>query len=156
MDHCALSVVLCTYNRARQLQPALDALVAQAGDIPYEVLVVDNNSSDATRAVIESFVDRSGGRVRYAFEGAQGLSNARNRGIDLSRAPFVAFCDDDVRVAPDWVSQMIRAFEAHPGIDYLGGRVLPRWSQTPPRWLTTAHWSPLALQDYGPDPFVSG
>jgi GT2 family glycosyltransferase len=147
--------VLCTYNRARQLRPALDALVAQAGDIPYEVLVVDNNSADDTRAVVEGFVDGTGGRVRYAFEGTKGLSHARNHGIALARAPLVAFSDDDVRVAPDWVQQVVRAFEEHPNIDYVGGRVLPRWLQPPPRWLTTAHWSPLALQDYGTDTFVS-
>jgi cellulose synthase/poly-beta-1,6-N-acetylglucosamine synthase-like glycosyltransferase len=89
------------------------------------------------------------------FEPRQGLSHARNRGIGLARAPLVAFSDDDVRVARDWVARLTRAFDAHPDVDYIGGRVLPRWLQPAPRWLTTAHWSPLALQDYGPQPFVS-
>ena len=76
MERLALSVVLCTYNRAAQLRSALDALVEQHGDVAYEVLVIDNNSTDATRAVVQQVADRAGGRVRYAFEGAQGLSNA--------------------------------------------------------------------------------
>jgi len=155
MERCALSVVLCTYNRAAQLRSALDALVAQVGDVPYEVLVIDNNSTDDTHAVVQRTAASAGCPVQYAIERTQGLSSARNRGIELARAPIVAFCDDDVRVAPDWVQQIVRAFDEHPDIDYVGGRVLPRWTQTPPRWLTTAHWSPLALQDYGPESFVT-
>jgi glycosyltransferase involved in cell wall biosynthesis len=155
MDRCDLSVVLCTYNRAEQLEPALNALVAQVGDVAYEVLVIDNNSTDHTRSVVERVAERSNGLIRYAFEAAQGLSNARNRGIELARAPIVAFSDDDVRVAEDWARQVVHTFDAHPDIDYVGGRVLPRWLQPPPRWLTTAHWSPLAVQDYGPQPFIT-
>ena len=155
MDQLQLSVVLCTYNRAEMLTPALDSLLDQDGPVAYEIIVVDNNSTDATPAVVRSVAERSGGRVRYAFEGRQGLSHARNRGIDLARAAIVAFSDDDVRVARDWVRQLVRAFEARPEVDYIGGRVLPRWLQPPPRWLTTAHWSPLALQDYGDGPLVA-
>ena len=152
---CDVSVVLCTYNRAERLQPALDALLAQSGSVEYEILVVDNNSTDATAAVVGAAAERAGGRVRYVFEPRQGLSDARNRGIDLARAPIIAFSDDDVRVAPDWVLHIVRAFDANPGVDYVGGRVLPRWLQPPPRWLTTAHWSPLALQEYGTQRLVS-
>jgi glycosyltransferase involved in cell wall biosynthesis len=148
-------VVLSTFNRAERLQPALDALLAQNGSVEYEILVVDNNSTDATAAVVGAVAERANGRVRYVFEPRQGLSHARNRGIDLARAPIIAFSDDDVRVAPDWVDRIARAFDAHPDVDYIGGRVLPRWLQPPPRWLTTAHWSPLALQDHGSEPFVS-
>jgi GT2 family glycosyltransferase len=61
-----------------------------------------------------------------------------------------------VCVASDWVGQIKKAFDEHPDIDYVGGRVLPNWRQPPPAWLTTAHWSPLALQDYGPDAQISG
>jgi glycosyltransferase involved in cell wall biosynthesis len=130
-------------------------LLAQDRTVALEIVVVDNNSTDDTRTVIRQFADRSEGRMQYAFEPVQGLSNARNRGIVRSKAPIVAFCDDDVRVAADWAQQIVRAFEAHPDVDYVGGRVLPRWAHPPPRWLTTAHWSPLAVQDYGVRPFIS-
>src|SRR5438876_3486068 len=111
---CDVSVVLCTYNRAALLQPAIDALLSQTGDVSYEIIVVDNNSTDATGSVIREIVARAGGRVVYTFEPQQGLSHARNRGLALARASIIAFTDDDVRVAPDWVQQLNRAFAADP------------------------------------------
>ena len=157
MAPCDISIVVSTYNRAERLRDALDALLAQSGGIPYEIIVVDNNSTDRTARVVAAIAAAAPkGRVRYTFEARQGLSYGRNTGIALARAPIVAFSDDDVRVATDWVAQLKRAFDAHPDIAYVGGRVLPHWIEPPPPWLTTAHWSPLALQDYGPEPLVSG
>ena len=112
MDGCDVSVVLSTYNRAERLQPALDALLAQMGSVDYEILLVDNNSTDATASVVRAVAEQAHGRIRYVFEERQGLSHARNRGIRLARAPIIAFSDDDVRVAPDWVLQISRAFAA--------------------------------------------
>ena len=150
-----VSVVLCTYNRAERLILALDALNRQRHGADYEAIVIDNNSTDHTAEVVRTAAERSGGRLRCVFERRQGLSYARNRGIEVARGSIVAFTDDDVRVGDDWVERIVRAFEAHPEVDYVGGRVMPHWLQPPPRWLTTAHWSPLALQDYGPEPLVS-
>lgn len=151
-----ISVVLSTYNRADRLPAALDALLAQTGHVLYEIIVVDNNSTDDTAAVVHPIARHSAGRVRYAFEPRQGLSHGRNAGIALARSPIIAFTDDDVRVAADWILQMKRAFDEHPDAGYVGGRVLPDWLAPPPSWLTTAHWAPLALQDYGADLQVSG
>ncbi len=156
MDRCDISVVLSTYNRADRLPLALEALLAQAGDVSYEVIVVDNNSTDDTAHVVAAMAEGAGERIRYAFEPRQGVSYGRNTGIGLARAPVIAVCDDDVRVAPDWLLQIERTFRAHPDIDYIGGKVLPNWLAQPPAWLTTAHWSPLALQDYGQEPMVVG
>jgi glycosyltransferase involved in cell wall biosynthesis len=115
---------------------------------PFELIVVDNNSTDTTREVVERFAvsDR---RVRYLMESRQGLSHARNAGIREARAPLVAFTDDDVRAQPDWVATIVRAFAEHPEADVVGGRVLPLWPSAPPDWLTIDHWAPLALADYG-------
>jgi GT2 family glycosyltransferase len=155
MQPCDVSVVVSTYNRADRLPLALDALLAQTGTA-YEIIVVDNNSTDDTRTVVSAIAARSNGRVRYVFEPRQGLSYGRNTGIELARAPIVALTDDDVRVGPDWIAQLERAFHEHQDADYVGGRILPNWIEPPPRWLTTAHWSPLALQDYGNDPMWTG
>ena len=151
-----VSVVVSTYNRADRLPAALEALLAQQGDVPYEIVVVDNNSTDDTAAVVHQLARSAGGRVRYAFEPRQGLSYGRNTGIALARSPIIAFTDDDVRVSSDWVLQLRRAFDEHPEAGYVGGRVLPEWLSPPPPWLTTAHWAPLALQDYGREVQVSG
>ena len=147
----AVSVVLCTFNRADMLAGALDALVHQAGDTPpYEVLVVDNNSTDHTRGVVRLF--EQDGRVRYQLEPRQGLSTARNRGIGAARADVIAFTDDDVRVAADWIGTLARIFAAHPDIDMAGGKVEPQWEAPPPAWLASAGTAPLALVDYGDTP----
>jgi GT2 family glycosyltransferase len=147
-----ISVILCTYNRAAMLGGALASLLALDADSPtHEIVVVDNNSPDHTREVVEQFVAQSGGRMRYVFEGTQGLSHARNRGIAESRAPLLAFTDDDVRAAPDWLKAIARAFAEHPEVELVGGRVYPIWPSPPPAWLTRENWGPLALYDRGPD-----
>lgn len=151
-----ISVVVSTYNRAERLAAAIDSLLEQSGGVPYEIIVVDNNSTDHTRQVVEGIIARSGGRVRYAFEPRQGLSHGRNTGIALARAPIIAFTDDDIRAAADWVLQVREAFDRHPEAAYIGGRVQPNWLSQPPAWLTTAHWGPLALQDYGGEPITTG
>lgn len=149
-----LSVVICTYNRSGLLVRALASLELQEpADLAYEVLVVDNNSSDDTRIVAQRFVGKNPQRFRYIFEPKQGLSYARNAGIADARAENIAFTDDDVRVNRDWVSRIKAGFAAEPGADFLGGKVLPDWDGAPPAWLTRAHWAPLALVDYGDEPF---
>ena len=148
-----ISVVICTYNRADLLLAALDDVLAQDHpDTPaFELIVVDNNSSDTTAAVVRAVAARDA-RVRYLFEAQQGLSHARNAAIAAARAPIVAFTDDDVRVGRAWLAEIARAFREHPGATVVGGRVLPVWPAPPPPWLTAAHWGPLALVDYGEHP----
>jgi glycosyltransferase involved in cell wall biosynthesis len=149
-----VSVVISTYNRCNLLPTALASIFEQdSGAINYEVIVVDNNSTDRTRFVVESFVERANVSLKYIFEEKQGVSYARNAGIAAASAPIVAFFDDDVYVSPDWLTNIKRIFEEHPEIGCVGGKVLPQWSSEPPLWLTKDHWSPLALQDHGDSPF---
>ena len=149
----ALSVVLCTFNRSRLLSGAIEALLRQsAGTPPYEIVVVDNNSTDATRSVVGAFLSTQ--IVRYEFVPEQGLSAARNRGIAVSRARLIAFTDDDVRVGPEWVRTIVDTFEKRPGIVMVGGKVEPEWESPPPAWLRHAGVAPLAIVDYGNEPIV--
>jgi glycosyltransferase involved in cell wall biosynthesis len=142
-----LSVILPTFNRAASLPQALGALLRQSADpTSYEVVVVDNNSTDGTANVVAQHDRR---RVRLVAESRQGLSYARNAGLQAARAPIVAFTDDDVEVAPDWVETILTVMARHPEIEGVGGRVLPSWQDGRPRWLTRDHWAPLALQDHG-------
>ena len=142
-----LSVILPTFNRADSLKRALDALLRQTA-MPgsYEVVVVDNNSTDGTATVVALINDP---RLRLIAESRQGLSFARNAGLAAARGDIVAFTDDDVEVAPDWVETIIASLARHPEVDGLGGRVLPSWQCGRPGWLTREHWAPLALQDHG-------
>jgi glycosyltransferase involved in cell wall biosynthesis len=153
-DDWEVSVVISTYNRAEVLPYALESLLQQKPpDVPYEIVVVDNNSTDSTRAVVESFMARGYRHLRYLFESRQGVAYGRNAGILASTAPIIAFTDDDVTVAPDWVRTLKQALDAHPEADCVGGRVLPRWSLPVPSWLCRENWGPLALLDYGDAPF---
>ena len=150
-----ISAIVCTYNRSAMLREALSRIAEQRADgLRYEVIVVDNNSSDDTRRVIESFMASSHCPLRYILERQQGVSHARNAGIAASSAPLLAFFDDDVMVSPDWLIRIKRALDLHRDIDYIGGKVLPRWAVEPPGWLVPENWAPIAAQDYGDEPFV--
>jgi glycosyltransferase involved in cell wall biosynthesis len=149
MAPCDVSVVISTYNRCGALAGAIESVLSQgSAGLRYEVILVDNNSSDRTRDVVGELGRRHPERLRYVFERQQGLSYGRNAGIRAATGRIIALTDDDVRVAPDWVGGIVEAFEANPHVDYIGGKVLPRWVQPPPAWLVGHHWSPLALQDY--------
>jgi GT2 family glycosyltransferase len=149
-----VSVVVSTHNRAHLLRSCLDALVRQCADLSsYEIIAVDNNSTDDTSAVLAEFVGRTI-PFRASREPRQGVSYGRNVGIAAARGRIVAFTDDDICVAPDWVGRIVRAFAADDGVDCIGGPVLPMWASMPPRWLDRRHWSPLSVMDYGGETFV--
>lgn len=143
-----LSVVICTYNRHELLRSALDALLPQSpADFVYEVVVVDNNSTPETRALVDDLARRDA-RVRYVREPRQGNAHARNTGVAEARAPIIAYLDDDVTVRENWV-EIIKTTFKETEADFIGGRVLPRWEEPPPSWLGLKNWAPIAAVDYG-------
>lgn len=146
-----ISVVMATYNRCASLDPALQALLKQQTSLKYEVIVVDNNSDDDTAAKIQAYAAQDT-RIKYVFEPRQGVAYGRNAGIHLAAGKVLAFCDDDVFVAPDWLQRMYDALSRYPDADFVGGKVLPVWKQQPPPWLK-ADLPPLALQERGDKPF---
>jgi len=114
-DRWDVSVVMSSYNRADVLPGALASLLQQqAPGVRYEIVVVDNDSTDSTRAVVESFIARGGQDLRYLFEPRQGVAYGRNTGIRASRAPIIACTDDDVTVAPDWIATVKRTPDEDP------------------------------------------
>lgn len=144
----AVSVVLCTWNRATLLEEALGALVLQHGAPDHEIVVVDNGSTDDTRHVIDRYA-AAYPRIRYVYEPTAGLSHARNTGIASATGELVAFTDDDVRVPPGWVRAIAAASVQHPHAAFFGGPVLPEWPPAIPAWLTDARWNALGAQSYG-------
>lgn len=147
-----ISAVIATYQRASLLAGALEALAAQKvpSFIKWEIVVVDNNSQDHTADVVEAFANRSAIQVSYVFEPTQGLSRARNRGIKEARGSIIAFIDDDVLPAPDWIAQ-VNAAIGRWSAQGIGGRILPHWDASPPRWLTSnVHlMDRLAIMEFG-------
>lgn len=148
-----LTVVLCTYNRCDSLARALESVARSIvpSSVPWEVLVVDNNSRDETRAVAERFCRRFPGRLRYIFEPQQGKSYALNRAITESRGDVIAFMDDDVEVDAQWLHKLTSPLHDQRWSGS-GGRILPETGFAPPRWLDTApHYAlaPFALFNLG-------
>jgi GT2 family glycosyltransferase len=131
-----ISVVLGTYNRAASLEAALNsfASIDIPPDLTWELLVVDNNSRDATRRVVEEFAKRAGFRVRYVFEGRQGRSAALNSGIAEADGEIIVFTDDDVLLHRDWLLNLKRTFDQF-DCEAVAGRVVPLWNHPKPDWL---------------------
>ena len=151
-----VSVIIPTYNRAAMLRNAVESVLVQDSQSPFEIVIVNNNSQDDTEAIARAIVDEHPGKVHYVVEREQGNAHARNRGVQTSGGAIVAFIDDDVTVERDWLSSLKNLLDAREDLSFVGGRVLPQWSGPPPSWLTPDHWSPLALLDYGPDELIIG
>jgi glycosyltransferase involved in cell wall biosynthesis len=148
-----VSVILCTFNRCESLRTALQSVaVSQLPDsVSWEVLVVDNNSKDDTRHVVDEFARRYPGRFRYLSEPQQGKSYALNSGIRESFGEILAFMDDDVAVDSNWLRILTSIFH-DPQWAGAGGRILPERSFTPPPWLSIQSkyaLAPLAIFDIG-------
>jgi glucosyl-dolichyl phosphate glucuronosyltransferase len=148
-----ITVVLCTYNRSGSLAKTLNSVAAQTlpESVDWEVLVVDNNSSDRTREVTEGFSNRHPGRFRYLFEPQPGKSHALNAGIRQARGDILAFLDDDVTVEPTWLQNLTAAIYNGEWAG-AGGRIVPEWSRPVPRWLSPTAWyalGPLVQFDLG-------
>ncbi len=132
-----ISIVICTYSRAHLLARTLMSLEKLLDIEKAEVIVVDNNSLDDTAEVVLACVKKLRGQVnlRYVFEPRQGLSVARNTGIDEAKAPIIAFLDDDALPFINWLSSVNHAFQKYPDAAALGGIITPDFAIARPDWL---------------------
>ena len=153
---CPVSVVICTYNRHASLSRALESIAQSRvpATIRWEVLVVDNNSSDLTKTVVKRYCERFPGRFFYAFEGEQGKSHALNTGIAQARGEVIAFTDDDVEVDSEWLLRIATPLMEGDWAG-AGGRILPQSGVELPRWVCADNrygLAPLAMFDSGTVP----
>lgn len=129
-----LSVIIPAHNRAEYLGDAVLSVCEQM--MPpeeYEVIVVDNGSTDETREVVESIASEHS-IVRYIYESRIGLHNARHAGARESTGEILVYIDEDVIVPPGWLQTMAKPF-TKPEVACVGGRILPQWEAQPPVWL---------------------
>ena len=148
----AISVVICTHNRSRMLAKTLASLRAmRAPDgVPWEVCLVDNNSTDDTASVLAQLAGTFGEvPVRRVVEPRQGVAFARNTGVIEAKGDVIAFVDDDVEVDPDWLAVIHKTFADDTGLSILGGRLKANPESSPPAWLNGLNMAPLGLIDYG-------
>lgn len=153
-----LDVLIPTYNREELLPRALESLLrAERPDrLEVDVLVIDNRSTDSTRAIVEAFMPRFGGHLHYVYESRPGRSHALNTGVAATRGDLVGMIDDDEEVNRDWLLTIAAAFE-DPATDFIGGPYLPRWGGERPSWVGTAYGSAIgwaecgqSIQQFGP------
>lgn len=133
-----LSIVICTYNRAQYLPNALRSLNEQsANGQSFEVMIVDNASTDATQEVCEKLIPQlTTTTFSYHKEKQQGASYARNTGAMLANAPLLCFMDDDAVAHHDFVERIIDFFSRHPEAGGLGGRIIPLYIPEEPAWMS--------------------
>jgi glycosyltransferase involved in cell wall biosynthesis len=149
-----VDVAICTWNRSTLLAKALDHLNALfvPRDVDWQVLVVDNGSTDDTTTVLRQYALRL--PLRPVIERTPGLSHARNRALAETTGDLLLFTDDDVRVDSHWMEALVDAFERHPRAAVAGGIIEPLFSAAPPSDLLDAF--PELLRgfcglDHGPD-----
>ncbi len=148
-----LSVIIPTRNRAHYLPRLIGSLLKQ-NPVPFEweVIVVDNASSDATAATVNRFQDSSAVSIRYVHEPRIGLVYGRHRGANEAKGVILGYLDDDMHLSPDWIMGHERISRGHG--DAVVGRILPEWETDPPDWFTYLQngglLSYLGLLDLGP------
>lgn len=151
------TVIMCTRNRAEQLRNALTALAGLKvpKGLKWEVVVVDNGSTDATPQVIESFAKAI--PIRRVWQPVAGLSNARNAGVKAAKGKYILWTDDDAKVAPNWLKGYVEAFKEFPNASVFGGKVTPVLEEPQSLWLIEAmpyFLSCLAHRDFGQRPVL--
>ncbi|THF73663.1 glycosyltransferase [Cohnella fermenti] len=142
------TVAICTHNRADDLREALFSLLGQRTAEPFEVIVVDNGSTDRTAQTVLEFQRLAGIPVRYVYEERLGLSVARNRAIREAKGEFILFLDDDAIASDGWVAGIVAVFGRDPRIGCVGGKIEPAWEGEAPAWLPPENRSLYTILDY--------
>jgi len=130
-----ISIIIPTFNRASLLEATLNSIVAQhITTIDYEVIVVDNGSSDNTRAVCDDFRDKIVNFV-YAFDAVPGQLTGRHKGLQLAKGDLLSYLDDDVVLGPGWINALSQLSAGNADIAIFGGPSVPQFEIKPPSWI---------------------
>lgn len=150
MSPTRISAIICTHNRAPYLGAAIDSLLHQDFD-DYEIIVVDNASTDRTREIVDARQPHP--RLRYIYEAHLGLSVARNTGARAAHGDILAYLDDDAEASEEWLTAIARIYDQEPNVAIAGGKVTLIWppNHTIPRWLSVGMSSNLGAYDLGDD-----
>ena len=134
-----ISVIICTYNRAESLAVVLEDLEKQNENmlnISWELVLVDNNSTDRTKELVEDYKRKNIYCIKYLFESIQGKSFALNTGVQAANGNIIVFTDDDVRIDPSWLWKIKEVFNEYDCAG-VGGRIVATWTFEKPKWLHT-------------------
>ncbi len=146
-----ISAIVCTHNRERYLRECLESLFDQSiNQSEYEILVIDNGSTDNTGAICREYGERT--NYRYIFEPVLGLSQARNTGLKEAKGQYVGYIDDDAVADREWLEKALESFGQNPEPDWVGGAVTLVWEEPPPEWLSESYYSALGWVNWGDQP----
>lgn len=155
-----VSIVVCTHNRGRHLSGLFESLtrLVVPSDVDWELVVVDNASTDNTRDICHAFAAGCQKRCRYVHEPNKGKSIALNTGISHADGDIIAFTDDDCVLSADWLLVLAQEFNADPSLGVLGGRVKLYDSRDQPLTLTSGDRRVVysSLRMLFPDPLIIG
>lgn len=128
------SILIPTYNRASVLDITLEMMCKiHSEGIWSEIIIIDNNSNDDTRLVVEKYNDKL--PVKYLFESRQGKNIALNKGICVAQGDILVFVDDDVTPVEEWLTQIDWAINEYPEVNIFGGKILTKWPDNSPSWV---------------------
>ncbi|MFZ0927660.1 MAG: glycosyltransferase [Syntrophobacteraceae bacterium] len=152
-----ITVAICTWNRAKLLDSTLGRMVSLLipKGVTWELLVVNNNSTDETGIVLASYAGRL--PLRTVFEAIPGISSARNRAACEARGDLIVWTDDDVLVDSDWMAAYAAAAAQWPGAAFFGGPIEPWFEGEPPAWLLQIYpkvQDAFAARELGKDPLL--
>lgn len=144
-----VSVVICTYNRVEFLHKCLDSLLRQRNAPPFEIIVVDNHSTDSTSDFVHSYSKRINLPIRYVLEPIQGLSRARNTGLKAANGKIVAFLDDDATASEGWVQAIEEGNLSYPEFAVQMGPVYGEFETPRPDWLSSKNDFAISIGNPG-------
>lgn len=149
-----LSIIVCTYNRDNYIKTTLEHLLKQDLNFSdYEVVIVNNNSTDQTDKICQFFLQENpSAPFRYVIEYDQGHSYSRNRGILEARSELIAFIDDDAFVKPSFGKNIIYYFKSHSDVQVIGGKIIPVYEGSPPNWMSPFLLPLVSALDMGNQP----
>jgi glycosyltransferase involved in cell wall biosynthesis len=147
-----LSIIICSYNRASYISDALTSLYVQSSGLDnFEVIIVDNNSTDNTKEVYAQWRNtNANGQFSFISETKQGASFARNTGAAIAKGEWVCFMDDDAVATTDYVKNIIKHIQDQPFIVGFGGRIIPKYIPAEPKWMSYYVSSLVGNFDYAP------
>ena len=130
-----ISVIIPTHNRAESLTRTIKSLVDIKEEAPFEVVLVDNNSTDHTRGVAEDYSARFPGMFRYVFEKRTAFTRARSTGAENASGDIFLYIDDDVILQPGSLCNMAKIFSTYPDAGIIAGKIMPGYEKDPPQWV---------------------
>jgi glucosyl-dolichyl phosphate glucuronosyltransferase len=147
-----LSIIICSYNRASYIEAAFDSLYNQSSGLKsFETIIVDNNSTDNTSDVFKNWrASHTNGSFTYLTETKQGASFARNTGAAQAKGQWLCFMDDDAIANKDYVENIIKHIETKPDAIGFGGRIIPKYIPSEPKWMSYYVSSLVGNFDYAP------